>query len=258
MAADSDSRKRTLEALEKRLALSKAQISDKEKPKKITPQRRPKLSRPHPHHPPSASPNAHKPNPKLKPPPSLTPNKGNVNFSGYYFFKEIEEDDPTYAELPHDVNENLLTTNDKSCTDRKSSVESILHELFSKGDNAKKYMHGAKSYTIDNMILLDNVVQGSSRTSGSQARALQIHSKRSKKHMSMKQHKKNGSLDLPQEFHKFDLFKPMQEMWNDYILKLLKPSRNNQLVLCLLGADLHGAFILDVCCWLILSNRRSI
>ena len=55
---------------------------------------------------------------------------------------------------------------------------------------------------IDNWILLDNYVQGRSLSSGSQARALRIHSKRSKKHMSMKQHKKHGSLDLPQEFRK--------------------------------------------------------
>ncbi|MED6122849.1 hypothetical protein PIB30_043693, partial [Stylosanthes scabra] len=251
MAANSDSRKRTLEALEKRLALSKAQISDKDKPNKTTPQRRPKLSRPNP--PPSASPNPHTPNPKPEPPPpSVTPKKGNVSFSGYTFFKETEEDEPMYAQLSHDINENLLTTNDESCTDRKGSVESVLHELFRKGDEAKKYMQGAKSYTIDKLIVLDTIVQGRSLTSsGSQARALQIHSKRSKKHMSMKQHKKKGSLDLPQEFHKFDLFKPMQEMWNDYILKLLKASRNNQLVRCLLGTDLHGAFILVVECKII-------
>ena len=63
-------------------------------------------------------------------------------------------------------------------------------------------MQGSRSMKIDNWILLDNYVQGRSLSSGSQARALRIHSKRSKKHMSMKQHKKHGSLDLPQEFRK--------------------------------------------------------
>nr|AFK38394.1 unknown [Lotus japonicus] len=66
--------------------------------------------------------------------------------------------------------------------------------------------------------------------------------------MSMKQHKKYGSLDLPQEFHKFDIFKPMHEMWKDYIMQLLKSTGKNQLAQCLLVADLHGANILVVEC----------
>ncbi|KAL4321184.1 hypothetical protein AHAS_Ahas14G0085100 [Arachis hypogaea] len=249
MAAHSDSRKRTLEALEKRFAIAKAEIFNKEKANKITLREHVKPSHPHPA--PSASPNAQKPNPKPKPQPSPTPNKGNFSFFGYTFIKETEEADPIYAQLSHDVNENLLRTNDKSCTDRRSSVDSTLHELFMKGDNGYKYMHGSRSYKIDNIIHLDYVVQGRSIASGSQARTLQIHSKRSKKHMSMKQHKKKGSLDLPQEFHKFNIFKPMREMWNDYIAKLLKATRIDQLAQCLLGADLHGAFILVVECKII-------
>ncbi|XP_057757710.1 ribonuclease MRP protein subunit POP4 [Arachis stenosperma] len=249
MAAHSDSRKRTLEALEKRFAIAKAEIFNKEKANKITLREHVKPSHPHPA--PSASPNAQKPNPEPKPQPSPTPKKGNFNFFGYSFIKETEEADPIYAQLSHDVNENLLRTNDKSCTDRRSSVDSILHELFKKGDNGHKYMLGSRSYKIDNIIHLDYFVQGRSIASGSEARTLQIHSKRSKKHMSMKQHKKKGSLDLPQEFHKFNIFKPMREMWNDYIAKLLKSTRIDQLAQCLLGADLHGAFILVVECKII-------
>ena len=43
----------------------------------------------------------------------------------------------------------------------------------------------------------------------------------------------------------------MREMWNDYIAKLLKSTRMDQLAQCLLGADLHGAFILVVECKII-------
>ncbi|BAT74356.1 hypothetical protein VIGAN_01200700 [Vigna angularis var. angularis] len=64
--------------------------------------------------------------------------------------------------------------------------------------------------------------------------------------MSMRQHKKCGSLYLPQEFQKFDIFKPMHEMWKDYLMLLLKSTGKNQLTQCLLGADLHGAFILGL------------
>ncbi|BAT74364.1 hypothetical protein VIGAN_01201900 [Vigna angularis var. angularis] len=109
-------------------------------------------------------------------------------------------------------------------------------------------MQGSGNMKIDNWILLDNFVQGRVLSSGSQTRALQIHSKRSKKHMSMRQHKKCGSLYLPQEFQKFDIFKPMHEMWKDYLMLLLKSTGKNQLTQCLLGADLHGAFILVVEC----------
>ena len=87
-------------------------------------------------------------------------------------------------------------------TGQGSSIDSILHELLQKGDLAQKYLHGSRSMKIDNWILLDNYVQERGVSSGSHTRALQIHSKRSRKHMSMKQHKRHGSLELPQEFHK--------------------------------------------------------
>jgi ribonuclease P protein subunit POP4 len=81
-------------------------------------------------------------------------------------------------------------------------VDKILHELLQNGDSALKYMHGSRSKKLDNWILLDNFVQGRGVSTGSHIRALRIHSKRSKKHMSMKQHKKCGSFDLPQELNK--------------------------------------------------------
>jgi ribonuclease P protein subunit POP4 len=81
-------------------------------------------------------------------------------------------------------------------------VDKILHELLQNGDSAQKYMQGSRSKKIDNWILLDNFVQGRGVSTGSHIRALRIHSKRSKRHMSMKQQKKCGSFDLPQELHK--------------------------------------------------------
>jgi ribonuclease P protein subunit POP4 len=85
--------------------------------------------------------------------------------------------------------------------ERGGSIPGVLHEILQKGDAAVKYMKGSRNMKIDNWILLDNYVQGHALSSSSQTRALRIHSKRFKKHMSMKQHKKHGSLDLPQEFH---------------------------------------------------------
>ena len=81
-------------------------------------------------------------------------------------------------------------------------VDKILHELLQNGDSGQKYMQKSRKINIDNWILLDNYVQGRGVSTGSHIRALRMHSKRSKKHMSMKQHKKCGSFDLPQELHK--------------------------------------------------------
>lgn len=86
--------------------------------------------------------------------------------------------------------------------ERGGSVHGILHELLQKGDAAVKYIEGSRNMKIDNWILLDNYVQIHPLSSSSQSRVLQSHSKRSKKHMSIKQHKKHGSLDLPRDFHK--------------------------------------------------------
>lgn len=82
------------------------------------------------------------------------------------------------------------------------TVNDILHDLLQHCDSAQKYMQGSKNVKVDNWILLDNVVQKSSIATGARNRALQRQSKRSKRHMSIKQHKKFGSFDLPQEFHK--------------------------------------------------------
>lgn len=84
---------------------------------------------------------------------------------------------------------------------KESKVDKVLHELLQSGDSAQKYMQGSRSKRIDNWILLDNYVQGRGVLTGSRARALQIHSKRSKKCMSIKQLKKHGLFDLPQDFH---------------------------------------------------------
>jgi ribonuclease P protein subunit POP4 len=74
--------------------------------------------------------------------------------------------------------------------ERGGSTPRVLHEILQKGDAAVKYMKGSRNMKIDNWILLDNYVQGRALSSSSQTRALRIHSKRFKKHMS-----------LPQEFH---------------------------------------------------------
>ncbi|GAV60858.1 LOW QUALITY PROTEIN: hypothetical protein CFOL_v3_04386, partial [Cephalotus follicularis] len=123
---------------------------------------------------------------------------------------------------------------------RGSMVDKVLQELLQHGDSAQKYMQRSKITKIDNWILLVNFVQGYAVSTGSSIRLCR--SKRSKKHMSMKL-KKCGSFDLPQDFKKFDIFKPMYEMWKEYMMQLIKVSGKIQLTQCLLTADLHGAIL---------------
>ena len=65
----------------------------------------------------------------------------------------------------------------------------------------QKYTQGLRSLKIDNQVLLDNYAQGRSVSTGSCLRALQIRSKRSKKHVH-ETNKNNGALYFPKEFHK--------------------------------------------------------
>ncbi|XP_012082294.1 ribonuclease P protein subunit p29 isoform X2 [Jatropha curcas] len=231
-----DQRKRTLDALERRFAVAKAELlqqqkkSQKQRPNDEASKENNNIT--------SSSSVA-----SLTPAPApITPL---LNSSAK---KDMEEDGPAYSQLSYPVHENLLTTNVKFQSKRGSMVDMILHELLQHGDSAQKYLQGSRSKKIDNWILLDNYVQGRGKPTNSHIRALRTHSKRSKKHMSMKQHKKCGSFYLPQDLQKFDVFKPMHEMWKGYMTQLLKNNGRNQLAQCLLSADLHGAIILVADC----------
>ncbi|XP_030516965.1 ribonuclease MRP protein subunit POP4 isoform X3 [Rhodamnia argentea] len=155
--------------------------------------------------------------------------------------KDAEANDPTYSLLSQTMHENLLVQNLEISSRRGTGVDKVLHELLQKGDSAQKYMQGSRSMRLNDVILLDNFVPKRSTLAGARLRALRSHSKRSKTRMSMKQHKKCGSFDLPQDL-KFDFFKPMHEIWKGYIAELLNIS-GNQLAECLLSADLHGAIV---------------
>lgn len=85
---------------------------------------------------------------------------------------------------------------------RRDAVHRIVSDIIGKGEEAGKFARGAKSIKLDNWILLDNYVAKNNGLADARMRALKSHSKRSKKHMSMKQHRKVGSFNLPEEFHK--------------------------------------------------------
>lgn len=228
-----DPRKHALEALKRRFAFVEADLLQQKKNKKSLNEGDGK----EPHRTTSfVAPSADKTDAAVTPSFDAQPKKG------------PEENAPEYLQLSQVVHENLLATNIKVSSRKGDKVDKILHELLQNGDSGQKYMQKSRKINIDNWILLDNYVQGRGVSTGSHIRALRMHSKRSKKHMSMKQHKKCGSFDLPQELHKFDVFRPMHEMWKGYMMQLLKTIGKNQLAQCLLNADLHGAIILVAEC----------
>ncbi|XP_059646926.1 ribonuclease MRP protein subunit POP4 isoform X2 [Cornus florida] len=231
-----DQKKRTSDALERRFALAEAELrlQQQKKNKKTYHEENNRVTQS------TVSSSACLTAPSITQSSNFSSKKGNVVFSGQAKTQDKEANDPTYFQLSHPVHENLLTTN-KMPDRRGTVVNQILHELLKNGDSAQKYTQGSRSMKIDNWILLDNFVQSHGAAFSARLRALQSHSKRSKKHMSMKQHKKCGSFDMPREIHNFDIFKPMNEMWKGYMTQLLKNVGKNQLAQCLLTADLHVA-----------------
>lgn len=239
-----DQRRRTLEALERRFAQAKAEVVKTQQTQEQRSKKRPfenkeKIAL---NVEPSSADSAVK-----KPFSQSSSRKGNISFSGHASKQDVGANEPAYLKLSHSVHENLLP-NGVEVSDRKSTIDRVLHDLFQHGDSAQKYMQGSKSMKIENTILLDNYVQKGGTSGAGRTGKLPNGSKRSKRHMSLKQHKKIGSFDLPKEFQNFEIFKPMHEKWKSYVLQLLKIVGKDQLAQCFLNADLHGAIILVVHC----------
>lgn len=251
-SAISDQKKRALDALERRFAVDKAKVLQQE-------ERKSKRSKGNPRDEQHvlvtdgqggddcaslASPAV------VVPSASSSSRKGQVVFSGYAPRRETsgaEDAHPAYSEILEVLDENLVGAATKASSSG-DSVNKIVFDLLQHGDKGHKYTKGSVAMKIDNWVLLDNFVSKDSSLMDARAKALQSHSKRSKKHMTMRQHRKCGSLDLPKEFHNFSRFKPMHEMWKEYISKILKENREKQLSQTLLVADLHGAFLIVVEC----------
>ncbi|CAN6470920.1 unnamed protein product [Victoria cruziana] len=149
------------------------------------------------------------------------------------------EDDPVYLKLSRPVHENLLKSNEEL-----SGVQKIVNNLLENGDKAEHYRRGLLRTRMDHTLLLDTYVPQKGASIKSRRRLSQKRTKRSKHHMSLKQHRRCGSFDVPREFHNFDFCKPMNHMWEEYIKELLHEKRKNGIAQCLLTAELHGAILL--------------
>lgn len=246
VSVSENQRKRTLDALQRRFATETELLSQQKKSKQTSVGKHIKET---PNKTSPAASSLHRRDSSITTPSNASSKKaaGSFSKSSHAPSQDPEESGPAYSQLQHSVHESLLPIDMKFSSGKGSVVDKILHELLQSGDSAKKYMQGSR-VKLDNWILLDNYVQAHGISTGSQLKELKIHSKRSKKRMSMKKLKKCGMLDLPLDFQKFDKFRPMHEMWSAYIAQLLKTTGKNQLAQCLLAADLHGAMILVAEC----------
>ncbi|KAL6610354.1 hypothetical protein ACP70R_040323 [Stipagrostis hirtigluma subsp. patula] len=244
MSTISDQKKRTLEALQQRFAAKKLQdeqLKGQTKNNVNTP--KPKLDAPRKGKAPEFTPcrtSAQRPPYKGVPVSGSTRQQKPSASSG-------EETNPVYAVLSCALHANLFEDG-ISDLDSTEVVHSVIYDIIQKGGEAGKITKGAKKLKLEKGILLDNYVQRGPRLVDAQAKSLLIHSKRSKKHMSLKQHKKCGSFDLDGTFRKFDLYKPMHDMWKEYIRELVKITPKKQLSENLLSADLHGALLIVAEC----------
>lgn len=225
--ANQDQRKRALEALERRFSAAESETLHSEKRNK---KRRGEDV--------NVSTISH-----LSSPSTTTPKKLNAPAppcTDVPLKKDARADDP-YMKILQPVHEKLLTTVEAS-DGGKEIIRKIQHHLLSSGDIAQKYMQGYNRKNGHGYIRLDNCVQKQS-TRDDRLRALRSLSKRSKKHMSMKELKMHGSHNLPPESQKYEIFVPMHEMWKDYVIQMLKNVGKQKVADCLLGADLHGAIL---------------
>ncbi|KAJ0960064.1 hypothetical protein J5N97_000179 [Dioscorea zingiberensis] len=157
------------------------------------------------------------------------------------------EGHPAYSGISQILHDNLKTDIGK-VSNRGEDVNKVVRDILMSGEKGYQYAKGSRNVKFDSWILLDNFVPKNVALANSHVKALKGHSNRSRKHMSMRKHRECGSFHLPQEFHKFDRFLPMHEMWKEYIIELLKEIRNKQLAQSLLMADLHGAILSVVEC----------
>jgi len=243
MSTISDQKKRTLEAIQQRYAAAKAKKVQDEQPK----YQKSKDSTPKP----TFDARRKGKTPELTPSRTSTVKaQANSSYQQKPSASSGGDVHPIYSELSFALHENLCQDDQDGFSelDGTDVVHSIVYDIIQKGGEAGRIAKGSKKLKLDKGILLDNYVQRAPILVDAQSQSLLVHSKRSKRHMSLKQHKKCGSFDLHDTFHRFDLYKPMHEMWKEYIRELTKSTAEKKVSEYLLSADLHGALIIVAQC----------
>lgn len=128
--------------------------------------------------------------------------------------------------------------------DNRNTVNTIVRELVQGSGKAVRNLDSIlDSQVQERVLLLDNPAGHGKAVERARRRAKQSLANRSSKHLSKRQHKLIGSYDLPLQYHKFDLFRPMHEMWKAYAREIVNDNRGKMIEPSLLHMDFHGAFL---------------
>ncbi|KAG0563879.1 hypothetical protein M758_8G063100 [Ceratodon purpureus] len=159
--------------------------------------------------------------------------------------KKAKEVDRNYARLSQIVLNGPLSSNLQLRRDNPSvGVDTVVQELLASNAKTASNIAGTiENRLLDRPYLLDNPATHGGATERAKDRALRARSKRSVKHLSMRQHRQAGSFNLPAEYLKYDLFRPMHEMWESYARSLVAECNDTSMQHRLLAADLHGAIL---------------
>lgn len=157
-----------------------------------------------------------------------------------------DSDDPTYAKLTNLVREGPVATHLQLSTSENDgkAIDSILRELVQDSGKSIRHIDGVLDSKIQSrVLLLDNPPGHGKAVEKARRKARESLGKRSKKHMSRRRHKLLGSKALPLQYHRFELFLPMHEMWKTYAKRLVEDNSGKMIEPSLLQMDLHGAVL---------------
>lgn len=128
--------------------------------------------------------------------------------------------------------------------DNSGAVDSIVRELVQDSGKAVRDLDGVLDSKVqERVLLLDNPAGHGKAVERARRRAKQSLANRSSRHLSKRQHKIIGSFDLPLQYQKFDMFRPMHEMWKAYAKEVVNDNRGKMIEPSLLQMDFHGAFL---------------
>ncbi|KAL3698958.1 hypothetical protein R1sor_016980 [Riccia sorocarpa] len=160
----------------------------------------------------------------------------------------VVERENTYGILCKSVRKGPLSSLLKiaKVADASGEINEVLKTLLEGGSKRHRDVESIleKRLQENQVLLLDNPTPNQIPASEkARERAFKDRGKRSRERLSLRQHRKCGSYDLPEQFQEYKLYQPLQEMWAAYARDLLSDCSETMVQTRLLTADLHGAVL---------------
>ncbi|CAM6086866.1 unnamed protein product [Calypogeia fissa] len=161
--------------------------------------------------------------------------------------------DVAYAKLCPSVLNGPLSANLqlRPVSDSGAAVRALLTNVLESNTKFAGDVDGTiETRMQDTVLLLDSRATHGAAAERARERARLSRGKRSTKCLSLRQHRKLGSYELPQAYEKHNVYEPLHEMWRNYAEGLMASCGTNEAMIQsrLLTADLHGAVLAVVDC----------